>query len=355
MKALARFKAWFHKVNRDVFYRLHPIAYRAAMESLLRDFSPDIVQCHDWQTLQLGCRHKARSSCTLIFDSHELETHRNPPLPLPRRRFMEAYEARLLPYCDFVTSVSPVIGLFLERKYDIERPQIIYNAPKLSTKKEGVERQVRWGRPMPLGGVRRETCVTAEQFLMVIIGNLHPNRGVETVLEAMAHLQRDCVHLACIGRIERQYKSQLEGIIDRYGLNDRVHFLSPVHPEDVVAYVSSANLALVPLIPFSLSYELALPNKLFEAAFAGLPIVASNTFEVDRIIKRYRLGTTFAAGNAYECASAIATFYDRFVDGEVIAIHNDGFKRDFEFGARFEPFAAQVLGWSRNRTPKTLV
>lgn len=346
MIVLTRFKDWFHDMRREFVYRLHPLAYRATMEKELQDFAPDIVQCHDWQTLELGCRHKAQSPCTLIFDSHELETHRNPPLSPARRRFMEAYEARLLPSCDFVTSVSPGIALFLESKHGIERPQIIYNAPDLSTTIERKERQSRWGRPTPPGGVRSETAGTEGQFLMVVIGNIHANRGIETVLEAMAHLQRQHVHLACIGRIAHHYRLQLERIVEEHELTGRVHFLSPVHPEDVVAYVSSADLALVPLIPFSLSYELALPNKLFEAAFAGLPIVASDTFEVDAIIKRYGLGVTFAAGDALECAAAIAIFHDRWISGEAIAIENDAFRRDHEFGARCSAFAVRVSALS---------
>lgn len=42
-----------------------------------------------------------------------------------------------------------------------------------------------------------------------------------------------------------------------------------------------------------LSYELALPNKLFEYAYVGLPIVASNTHKV----KKYHFGYNYESGH----------------------------------------------------------
>ena len=46
--------------------------------------------------------------------------------------------------------------------------------------------------------------------------------------------------------------------------------------------------------PVSKSYEQALPNKLFEYALAGIPVIASNLPEMDKIINKYQIGYTVA-------------------------------------------------------------
>ena len=47
------------------------------------------------------------------------------------------------------------------------------------------------------------------------------------------------------------------------GVGDRLHLLDPVRPDEVSAFVASADVGLLPLRHFG-SHEMALANKLFE-------------------------------------------------------------------------------------------
>ena len=51
--------------------------------------------------------------------------------------------------------------------------------------------------------------------------------------------------------------------------------------------------------------DVDIPNKLFECAFAGLPIIASNTTELRKAVKNFNLGTTFKPGSHTDLAEKI--------------------------------------------------
>jgi glycosyltransferase involved in cell wall biosynthesis len=51
--------------------------------------------------------------------------------------------------------------------------------------------------------------------------------------------------------------------------------------------------------------EVALPNKLFDYLHAGLPVVVSDCRAMAEFVHRYRVGRTFAAGDAEALAAAL--------------------------------------------------
>jgi glycosyltransferase involved in cell wall biosynthesis len=78
-----------------------------------------------------------------------------------------------------------------------------------------------------------------------------------------------------------------------------------VAPDQVAAVLSSAHCALVAIQPTCLSYRYSLPNKLFEAVQAGVPVVATNLPDVASVVNDYGLGTLFRAGSVEELAAAV--------------------------------------------------
>lgn len=327
------------RLLRDKLFAYQAKGYSAAFRRSIAAFKPDVIQCHDWQTLEIGVEMKCEIGSRLIFDSHELETHRNPPLPQHKRQWIEDYEARLLKNADLVTTVSPVIARYLEQSYGIERPTLIYNAPFVVVK---TDRQpvARWGRKAGPGGVRAETKLSQDAILLVVIGNVAKNRGFETIARAMHELPAR-VHLACVGNVARDFVAEFERLAGERAIEGRVYRLPPVNPSDVVAYIATADIAIVPLVPATLSYELALPNKLFEAAFADLPIIASDTHEVAEMVRAHRLGLTFAAGDAADCARALEEMIRHWTGPGSLRRENHAFRRIFDFAQYskvFEPY-----------------
>lgn len=290
-------------INRTWAYKFQPTAFNFAHKKSILAWQPHVVHCHDWPTLELGRIIKSRYGSILIFDSHELETHRSPPLSPTRKKWMEAFERRLLPQCDIVSSVCDSASDYLEEEYKIARPRVIVNSPIFSPDLTPIPVQ-RWGRTPTINSVRIEANASPSDFLLVMVGNMTLNRGVETMLEAMPLLPKN-VKVALVGKTQSNFKATIERMIQKFSDFDHVKFVEPVNPVSLVDFLSSANAGIIPIIPITLSYEYALPNKLFECAFAGIPIIASNTTELRKAVKNFDLGTTFEPGNHRDLAEKI--------------------------------------------------
>lgn len=299
-------KKFMRYLVRHFLYKYQHNAYSITFYDKILEWQPDVIHCNDWQTLSLGVLIKNNCNAHVIFDSHELETHRNPPLSKRRKRWMEAYERKLFPSCDLITTVCEPISAHLANEYNITKPAIIYNAPVEAKGNYGLER---WGRISTNTDLRSETNCAKNVFLMVMVGNVTVNRGFETTLKALQSLPED-IHLAILGSISRDFRKILFDLMAKYNLQDRVHILPPVNPKCVVDYIKSADVGLISLIPATLSYDFALPNKLFECVFAGLPIIASDTQEIGKKVIQYQLGSLYEAGNVESLKLSVLAMYE---------------------------------------------
>jgi glycosyltransferase involved in cell wall biosynthesis len=95
------------------------------------------------------------------------------------------------------------------------------------------------------------------------LGRLHPNKGFDFLLEALAATRRVDLWLAGEGPL----RSQLERLATRLGITDRVRFLG--WRDDVPALMASADVLVCP------SLHEPLGNVVIEAWSAGLPVVAT--------------------------------------------------------------------------------
>src|SRR5690625_6356448 len=62
----------------------------------------------------------------------------------------------------------------------------------------------------------------------------------------------------------------------QHDVTARLHFVGKVAPQDVARTLADADLSVVYVRPTCLSYEDSLPNKLFEAIHAGIPVAAAD-------------------------------------------------------------------------------
>lgn len=325
---------------RHLFYRYQHVAFKMTFEKHLMYWKPDIIHCNDWQTLSLGLSIKEKTNAKLIFDSHELEAHRNPPLPKSRKRWLEKYERKHFKLCDMITTVCDPISSYLSHQYKMAKPLVVQNAPRISNTPNH-EYFKRWGR-FPNDATLREECdFGSDDFVIIIVGNVTINRGIETAVDAMSMVSPR-IKLAVLGKVTPEYKEMLTKSIIKDHHFDRIKFLDPVHPEAVVEFIKSADVGLIPLIPFTLSYELALPNKFFECAFAGLPIISSDTIEVKRMIEKYDLGQTYASGDSQDLARVLTDLFQQWQTTKSIKKDNSAFIKEFCFNKTIEKVIRNV-------------
>ena len=113
-------------------------------------------------------------------------------------------------------------------------------------------------------GARAALHLSADIFVLLIIGNDWAKKGLETLLHSLAECRDLPMTLLVVGRDDR---SIFLPIIDRLGLRHRVQFHPPT--DDVEQFYAAADLYAGP----SLEDSFALPP--LEAMACGLPVITS--------------------------------------------------------------------------------
>lgn len=232
-----------------------------------------VYHAHDLPALLLvaAARGMSRRSSRLVYDSHELyvflprnESGFGKALNRLMRPVWLALESQIARRADAVITVSEPIARSLARWYGLPRPLVIRNCID----------------PVPPAAQTRP--------YLVHTGDL-TNRGrcLNELVDAFTQLP-DGIDLVFLG--EGEAHGTLEARARDLGLSGRVRFIPPVAPDAVAATISDAQAALVLLRPDSWHSRATLPNKLFEAVAAGLPVVASDSPALRRVVDGYRLG-----------------------------------------------------------------
>jgi glycosyltransferase involved in cell wall biosynthesis len=231
------------------------------------DVVPDaqVHHGHDLSGLPAAVEARRRHGGAAVYDSHEifLESGSNAHRPAwIRRRFARQEQAWIRDTTALVT-VNHALAAELARRYAVPRTVVVHNCPP------------RWTPPrLPDERLRRAIGLGAGARIALYHGAFSPHRGLEQLAEAILQPGMETTHAAYLGYgVQRPLLDRL--VTDpRFG--GRVHVVGPVPPDDVVGWVSGADVDVMALQPSTLNHVLSTPNKLFEALAAGVPVVASD-------------------------------------------------------------------------------
>lgn len=263
----------------------------------LKRLKPDVIHAHDLATLPVASAAARETGASLIYDSHELEAHRLTRAGFVdtwmRRRIERAHVAR----ADAIITVSASIAQHLASAYGVSSPAVVMNAPD------------HVGAGAVASDLRTDLRLDPAVPLAVYLGKLTRGRGLEQTIEALTHWPE--LHLALVGPVHPPTVRNLQRLVERLDLKQRVHFVPPVEPHQVTCYVASADLSIVPIQNACLSYYYSLPNKLLESTFAGLPLAASNFPEFRRFLDLSGSGIVMNESDPQDIARAAREAYER--------------------------------------------
>lgn len=272
------------------------LAYRGRFVKALMATRPQILHAHDTNALEPVATAAHRLRAPFVYDSHELwlgQMRRGRPL-LYWWAFLGYYrfiERRYLRRAAAWLTVSPPIARHLERVYHLPHVESVPNYPDLQVAPP--RREIR-----SLPGAEG---IPADAPIVLYLGALMPGRGLDQLITAMSDVPD--AHLVLLGQGGEE--PALRGLVSRFGLAERVHFLAPVPPGEVVSYAQSVTIGVSPTLPVSLSYAYSLPNKLFESLAAGLPVVASDFEQVREVVLESDAGLTVDTRDPSRIAAAL--------------------------------------------------
>jgi glycosyltransferase involved in cell wall biosynthesis len=258
----------------------------------------DVYHAHDLNTFLPASKAARRHKSQLVYDSHELYTHRNKPVKSSKlyRYLTERFERKHIRRAAKVITVSESIADYLRDKYTIERPIVIMNAPsKVKVHKDGKS-------------LRKELNVSDDLKLAIYCGGITFNRGLEKLIESLTVLPD--VYLVLMGYGAPAFLEKLQKIADDNGVSDRFSFYGPVQPHEVTSYTASADVGVAPIRNVCLSYYFCAPNKVFEYIIGGIPVVASNFPDLTKIVSENEIGFVFDPDDIHSIADSINRIFE---------------------------------------------
>lgn len=237
---------------------------------------PKVIHCHDTMVLPIGGIYSILSGSKLIYDAHELESQKNGQTIL--LSFITILFEKLLWWrISLFITVSGSIEKFYREKYGDKKSILILNSPKNANTVNLPKTQ----------DVRKFYNFKDTDIIYVYFGIFGKGRGIENAIAAFEEVNPSN-KLVFVGWGILENKIRLS---KRFGENIFVH--PAIQHELLPKFASTADFGLCLLEPISRSDIFALPNKLFEYAFAGIPILGSNFPDMSEVISRHNLGKCF--------------------------------------------------------------
>jgi len=287
-------------------HRMQRPAGFSGYRALMKRFGPDIVVfVSGWHGLfplpaYLAARlSPARRICTIEHSTAEARA------PWPKSwlnpaalyRWMAGWHAR-------TTLANAVIGLLSQQTICVSennRRRLIrdyaYPAWKTSTVRHGIDTSSYRPSDEARQRVRRQLGIGVDENVLVVVGRLHRDKGLDVLFEALGQLRQSGAASKCIVVGDGPLRNELGLLVAANGLSAVVSFVG--HRDDVRPYLAAADIFALP------SRTEGLPYSLLEAISSGLPCIVSRVGGMPEVITNGVEGLLVPPESSTDLARAI--------------------------------------------------
>ncbi|MEB3287683.1 MAG: glycosyltransferase family 4 protein [Vampirovibrionales bacterium] len=293
------------------FFLNRDTAWYALIDRFIRFYGLDILQVQGLRLLDTALSAAKKRTTPIVSDlsRHEpawMELSREKQSPLLARRARnkwEAIERRGLRKAARVLIASEeaherLLAKCVEEDISAKKLAIVPDAPDIEKFAQ-----------MPFSGdINRQF---KSWFLISAAGDFERNdEGLQTILEALSILKPEIPELFFVaaGPVDAAYRRELEVLIDRHGLNHRVHLSGKLSPEDIAQYIEASDLCIMPQLANDYRDHTLCENA-YVYHLIKKPIIASDCKAAERYIKQTIGGLIYPSGNAEELANQIRRLY----------------------------------------------
>lgn len=287
--------SFIDNIFRFIFLYENMIAIDKAMYVKLRELKPDIVHCHDLNTLKLGYTYRKKFNTKLVYDSHEIFEEQ--PLHSPISRVLYKYQQKKYSSgVDVFITINASVATFLRKRYPkLSEANIIMNATSGNTAlKNNLMRD-------KIAEIYEDQSILAHQSgnknvdfdiykknILLFQGGFAQHRGLDMLIRAAADFNNNWV-LVMMGW--GNYETHLKFLAESLMINNtKVFFLPPVSQNELKDFSAGADAGIIPYENTSLNHYYCTPNKLWEYPASGLPLIVSPFPELMRFMEKYSLG-----------------------------------------------------------------
>lgn len=266
-----------------------PIFWLSAIEQV-RKYKPDIIHCHDLDTVPVGYWY-GRSRCVpWIYDAHEC-------YPEQIRLQVNPFIYRLLLYIErFITPrATRVITVGERLAYRFRslggKVSIVGNYPILN-ENNSVKKISRF-----------DVGCNSKDFIVAYIGGFTLAREIIPLIDAVQNYPEVTILLIGDG-------PQRAAIEAKLPTHPNVHYLGRIPHEEVPGYTVLADVIYYGLNNNDGNSYYSAPNALFNAMAAGKPVITTNVGEIAQIVKQEQCGVVIERAEPTLIAQAMKRLDD---------------------------------------------
>ena len=256
---------------------------------LASPMSLSIVHAHDFTALEVGARLAREHGIPFIYDSHEWWLGRQRQYrPTPNIDRIEArLESKLASQAASVITVGESIAELMRSKRHLKNVFVVRNS---FPNEEG-----------------NSTKVATPPRGIIYAGRIDAYRELEVTMEVASRIS---LPICWMGEHENQWSANFVPRARKLG----IEVLNSQPIASVTTAMQNAGLVFVTHSDKFESHRLALPNKLFHAVHAGVPVIATDVTELGRIVRQYDIGELYQPGNAKSMEDAISRALSRHAE-----------------------------------------
>ena len=186
--------------------------------------------------------------------------------------------------------------------------------------------------------LRRELKMVPNQALIMYHGKIAPEKGLDTLLGALSHVEKDKYHLAIIGEGQPKYKAKIKGFIVAAGMVNNVTLLG--FRDNILEYLRQADFGVLPSIQ---PEALGISN--LEYMMAGKAHICSNNGAQPEYVQDGVNGILVSPGDEQALTDAINRL---LTDTATRSRMGTQAKKDFEDNLDYPAFYKKMTDLYRN-------
>lgn len=234
------------------------------------DPAASVYLASDLYSLPAASHLAGKHNAKLLYDSREIYSALGPINKNQlKQRIISQIEKRYVKNVDAMIVSGELDAVYLKEYFVHDHPyHIIMNVPPLIDIKKS--------------NILREKYNLDNKKIIVYQGAILKARGIEYSINEISNSENFA--LVIIG--DGPFLTYLQ---EKYTANNII-FTGAVNYDELLDYTASADIGLSLFEDVSLSYKLALPNKLFEYAMANIPIIATDLPAIRKIHDEFNFG-----------------------------------------------------------------
>ncbi len=257
-----RFQHYPIKIDKSRRLAVNLLLFIKAYFTYSQKLTSNIIVSSDFYSLHVAYLFKKKFKSKLIYDSREIYSKLG-KLDKERikQKIISSIELLLVKRVDLLTVSGDLDSEYLKSYLPYKKEY--YTILNLPYYKPKVESDL----------IRNYFKLPHSKKIILYQGILIKGRGILPAISAMSKLE-DYV-LVIIGETS-PYLDDIRKFAKLSQVEDRVYYKEKVDYTSLHEWTCSADIGIALFEDISLSYKYALPNKLFEYAMAGLPVIASD-------------------------------------------------------------------------------